>query len=105
LSSTSRPTSRRLAPPLWRRAKRARQAAEQLTREGTRVRYVRSMLIAEDETCFHLFEGRTAEAVGQASPARGARLRAHSRGARVRFAVDGSTHTESEDSPLVSGSS
>ncbi len=27
------------------------------------VRYVRSILVPEDETCFHLFEGSSAEAV------------------------------------------
>jgi hypothetical protein len=48
-------------------AARAREAAQQLTREGTPVRYVRFLLIPDDETCFHLFEGVSAEAVGQAS--------------------------------------
>jgi hypothetical protein len=48
-------------------AERAREAARQLTREGTPVRYLRSLLIPEDETCFHLFEGVSAEAIGEAS--------------------------------------
>lgn len=48
-------------------ADRAREAAEQLTREGTPVTYVRSLLIPEDETCFHLFEGVSADAIGRAS--------------------------------------
>jgi hypothetical protein len=48
-------------------AERAREAAEQLTREGTPVRYLRSLLLPEDEICFHLFEGISAEAIGQAS--------------------------------------
>jgi hypothetical protein len=48
-------------------AERAREAARQLTREGTPVRYLRSLLIPADETCFHLFEGVSAEAIGEAS--------------------------------------
>ena len=35
---------------------RARRAAEQLTREGTPVRYLRSIFVPEDETCFLLYE-------------------------------------------------
>jgi len=38
-------------------------AAEQLTREGTRVQLVRSILVAEDETCFYLFHAPTGDAV------------------------------------------
>jgi Protein of unknown function (DUF4242) len=48
-------------------ANRARDAAEQLTREGTPVTYVRSLLIPGDEICFHLFEATSAEAIGRAS--------------------------------------
>ena len=48
-------------------AGRARLAAEQLTREGMPVRYVRSILIPGDETCFLVFEGPSAQAVGEAS--------------------------------------
>ena len=42
---------------------RGRLAAEELTREGTPVRYVRSIFVPEDETCFHLYEAATADAV------------------------------------------
>lgn len=35
---------------------RARDAAEQLTREGTPVRYLRSIFMPADETCFFLYE-------------------------------------------------
>jgi hypothetical protein len=45
---------------------RARSAAEQLTREGTSVRWVRSVYAPEDETCLLVFEAPTAEAVDQA---------------------------------------
>ena len=44
-------------------AERARLAAEELTREGTPVRYLRSIFVPEDETCFALYEAVTAEAV------------------------------------------
>jgi hypothetical protein len=44
-------------------ASRARSAAEQLTREGTPVRYVRSIFVPEDETCFLLCEAASVEAV------------------------------------------
>lgn len=46
---------------------RARAAARAMTLEGTRVRYRGSITIPEDETCFHLFEGPSAEAVSEAS--------------------------------------
>ena len=46
---------------------RAREAAAQLTHEGTQVRYVRSIFIPDDETCFHLFEGILVEVIGKAS--------------------------------------
>ena len=42
---------------------RARESAEQLSVEGTAVRYVRAIFVAEDETCFYVFEADSAEAV------------------------------------------
>jgi Protein of unknown function (DUF4242) len=48
-------------------AERAREAALEITREGTPVRYVRSLLIPEDQTCFHLFEGSSTESIDEAS--------------------------------------
>jgi Protein of unknown function (DUF4242) len=50
-------------------AARARDSAEQLSVEGTAVRYVRAIFVPDDETCFHLFEANSAEAV-QAAGAR-----------------------------------
>lgn len=50
-----------------RGAKGARLAAEALTRRGTPVRYVRSIFIPEDETCFVLYEATSAEAVREAA--------------------------------------
>ena len=38
------------------RERRARSAAEELTRERTRVRFERSIHIPEDEICFYIFD-------------------------------------------------
>jgi hypothetical protein len=51
---------------------RARRAASTLTLAGTPVRYVRTIFVREDETCFHVFEAASAETVRQT--ARQARL-------------------------------
>lgn len=48
-------------------ARRARAAAEELAREGTAVRYVRTTFLPDDETCFHLFEAVSADAVEEVS--------------------------------------
>ena len=48
-------------------AERARTAAEELTRQGTPVRYLRALFLGADETCFHLYEAGSAEAVFEAS--------------------------------------
>ena len=45
---------------------RAHAAADELAREGMRIRYVRTTFLPEDETCFHLFEAQSAEAVREA---------------------------------------
>jgi hypothetical protein len=50
-----------------RRTRRARQAAAALTREGTPVRFVRSIYVPEDETCFVLYEARSCAAVREAA--------------------------------------
>ena len=42
-------------------ARRARAAADSLAAEGPRVRYVRSIFVPEDETCFYVYE---ADSVG-----------------------------------------
>ena len=46
--------------------RRAQAAAEELAGEGTSSRYVRTTFLPEDETCFHLFEAQSAEAVREA---------------------------------------
>jgi hypothetical protein len=47
--------------------RRARIAAEELSRAGVPIRYVRTTFLPEDETCFHLFEAATPGAVEEAS--------------------------------------
>lgn len=46
-----------------RSAESTRRAAEELTREGTPVRFLRSIFVPEDETCFFLCEAASAESV------------------------------------------
>jgi hypothetical protein len=48
-------------------ADRARLASEQLTNEGKRVRYLRTIFIPQDEICFHLYEAQAADLVSEAS--------------------------------------
>jgi uncharacterized protein DUF4242 len=52
---------------ITRAALRARRAGEALADEGVEVRYVRSLFIPEDGTCFHVFEASSAKVVGEAS--------------------------------------
>ena len=50
-----------------------RTAADAVAREGTHVRYVRSLLLPNDEICFHLFEADSPAAVGRVSTRAGLR--------------------------------
>jgi hypothetical protein len=50
---------------------RARQATDELRGEGQQVRFLRSIFVPEDDACFFLYEGPSADAV------RAAALRAH----------------------------
>jgi hypothetical protein len=50
-----------------RGAKRARAAAEELAGEGRLVRFVRSLFVPEDETCFYFYEAATAADVREAA--------------------------------------
>jgi Protein of unknown function (DUF4242) len=54
-------------------AERARRAAKRLTGQGTPVRFVRTVFVPEDETCFYLYEAASEEVVREA--ARSADLR------------------------------
>jgi hypothetical protein len=59
--------SRTDAAGVERDAQRARRAAEQLSRAGTPVRYLRSMFLPLDETCLLLYEAASADAVRAAA--------------------------------------
>ena len=48
-------------------AKRAKEATSEMTREGTPVRYMRSIFIPGEDKCYCLFEGVNADAVRQAN--------------------------------------
>ena len=45
---------------------RLRAAARELTGEGTPVRLLQTIFVPGDELCFHVFEGPSAAAVGEA---------------------------------------
>jgi hypothetical protein len=47
-------------------AEDARAAARHLSREGGSARYVRMTFLPGDETCFHVFEADSQEAVAEA---------------------------------------
>lgn len=44
-------------------AERARRAAQELSSEGTTIRYLRSIFVPDDETCFQLYTAASIEAV------------------------------------------
>ena len=54
------------APDVAGACERARTAAEQLAREGTAVRWVRSVYVPEADACLLVFEASTPEAVDRA---------------------------------------
>ena len=62
-------------------SRRVRAAAEELTREGIPVRYLRSIFVPDDETCFVLCEAPSAGAVCETA------ARASLRFARIAHAV------------------
>jgi Protein of unknown function (DUF4242) len=43
------------------------RAAEQLSREGKPVRFLRSLFVPEEETCFYLFEATASDVVREAA--------------------------------------
>jgi hypothetical protein len=48
-------------------AERVQRAAEELTREGTPVEFLRAIFVPEDETCFYLYDADSADAVREAA--------------------------------------
>lgn len=57
--------------PLAGIAQQARQGAAAASVEGAQIRFVHAIFVAQDETCFALFEARTAAAVSAAAAAAG----------------------------------
>jgi hypothetical protein len=51
--------------------RRAKAAAERISGEDAAVRYLRAIYVPEDETCFHVFEASSAEAVAKAAASAG----------------------------------
>ena len=45
---------------------RARAGAEEMRREGAAVRFLRSIVVPEDESCFFLYEGTSIAAISEA---------------------------------------
>jgi hypothetical protein len=45
---------------------RAREVCDELSREGTTVRFVRSVFVPEDETCLYVYQAGSLEAVREA---------------------------------------
>ena len=58
---------RATAARLEEEARQARLAAEAIATNGALVHYVRTTYLADDETCFHLFEANSAEDVAEAA--------------------------------------
>jgi hypothetical protein len=57
-----------------RAARRARLAAEELNREGTAIRYLRSIFVPDEETCFYLYAAGSVDAVREAARRAGLRF-------------------------------
>jgi hypothetical protein len=58
--------SRSCSGALSETAFRALRAANEMTLEGTPVRYLRAILLGDDEVCFHLYEAASSDAVREA---------------------------------------
>ena len=57
-----------------RGAERARTAADELRNQGTFVRYVRSIFVPDDETCFQLYRASSVAAVREVGSRAGLRF-------------------------------
>jgi hypothetical protein len=57
----------RSGPGLEETIASVQRAAQSLAAAGGAIRYVRTTFLAEEETCFHLFEGPSARVVGEAA--------------------------------------
>ncbi|MFL5832130.1 MAG: DUF4242 domain-containing protein [Solirubrobacteraceae bacterium] len=87
-----------LAPPpggwqaLQHVASRARDGAEELSREGLAVRFLRSIFVPEEEICFFLYEAESVASVNEAG--RRAQLQI--------LRIDETLHAEPGEPPTVS---
>jgi hypothetical protein len=68
---TSYTVELRLPETGWRELQqattRARRTTEEMRREGERVRFLRSVFVPENDTCFFLYEGTSAQSVRAAA--------------------------------------
>jgi Protein of unknown function (DUF4242) len=62
---------------------RVRNAAAEISESGTPVRHVRSIFVPKDETCFHLLDGPSSDAVAETAKRAGIST------ARITEAVSG----------------
>ncbi|HTP19311.1 MAG TPA: hypothetical protein VMJ65_06880 [Solirubrobacteraceae bacterium] len=83
--------SRTDAAGAHRAASAARNAAEQMAREGTDVEFVRSLFVPEDETCIFIYEADCIDSVRMAAE----------RGA-LEFEHIGQAATEADGGPATS---
>lgn len=83
--------SRADAGAVERRAERSRDAAARLSGEGIPVRYLSSIFVPEDETCFLLYEAASADAVRETARSAGLQFE------RVAEAVTGSMSDDTEE--------
>jgi hypothetical protein len=81
-----------------RAALRTQRAAIRMSRRGTPVRYLRSIYVKEDETCFLLYEAESIDAVRDAARATGRRFE------HVAEVIEAGTSAEGEGfEPSVQG--
>jgi hypothetical protein len=75
----------------------ARQAAEALSAQGAAIRYVRSIYVPDDETCFHLYRAGSVDAVREAACRAGLPVE------RISQAVPTRTRRRPENTPRTPG--
>jgi hypothetical protein len=59
--------SRAAAPTARQALEQVRGAADELRREGQHIRFLHSIFVPADETCFYLFEAQSDDAVREAA--------------------------------------
>ena len=64
----------RVAEPFGPGAEDLALVADELTREGTHVRFLRSIFVPEDETCFYLYQANSVEGVREAAARAGLQI-------------------------------